>query len=261
MDMGLQDKVALVTGSATGLGRAISLALAAEGAKIVVADMDDAGAAKVVETIRAGGGQARAAHVDVRESAQVQAMVQQALEAFGRIDILVTNAGVVGPQGPWADLPEEGFDYVVGVDFRGVYLCCKYVVPHMIAQKSGKIINISSCAGNTGEQFNGVYSACKGAVWNMTHSLAAELGPHNINVNAVCPAAMDTDLMEKVYRERSAYFGIPPDDLRKKIKGSYLLPRDLTVKDAAAVTVFLASEQANMMTGQGVNITAGIEMH
>ncbi len=261
MDMGLQGKVAIVTGGAVGLGRAIALALAGEGAKIIVADIAQSKADKTAEQIAKTGAEAKAVRTDVTKSAEVQAMVDQTVKTFGRIDILVNNAGVVGPQGPWSDLPEESFDYVVGVDFKGVYLCNKYVVPQMIRQKSGKIIIISSCAGKTGEQFNGVYSACKGAVWNMTQSLAAELGPHGINVNAVCPAAMDTDLMEKVYRERSEFFGFKPDELRKKIKGSYLVPGDLTVQDAANVAVFLASDKTNMMTGQAVNITGGIEMH
>jgi NAD(P)-dependent dehydrogenase (short-subunit alcohol dehydrogenase family) len=131
----------------------------------------------------------------------------------------------------------------------------------MMAQKRGKIVNIASCAGKTGEEFNGVYSASKAAVVNMTQSMAFELGPHNINVNAVCPAAMDTDLMEKVYRERSEYFGFEPDDLRKRIKSSFRLPGDLTVEDAANVVVFLASDKTNMMTGQAINITGGIEVH
>ena len=261
MDMGLKSKVAIVTGGASGLGRAIALALAGEGADVVIADVDQAKAAKAARQIEEAGGRAMAIKTDVSSGADVQAMVEEAIEAFARIDILVNNAGVVGPQGPWADLTEEGYDYVVGIDFKGVFLCSKYVIPHMISQKGGKIINVASCAAKTGEQFNGLYSACKGAVWNLTQSLAAELGPHNINVNAVCPAAMDTGLMEKVYRERSEYFGFDPDELRKKIKGSYLLPRDLTVQDAANVVVFLASDKTNMMTGQAVNITGGIEMH
>jgi NAD(P)-dependent dehydrogenase (short-subunit alcohol dehydrogenase family) len=259
--MGLNDKVAIVTGAAKGLGRAIVLALAEEGAQVIVADIDEDGAREVVDRVEAMGGKGSAITTDVSNSESVQAMVDEAIEKHGRIDVLVTNAGVVGPQGPWGMLTEEGFDYVTGVDFRGVYLSAKAAIPHMMAQKSGKIIHIASCAGKTGEQFNGVYSACKGAVVNMTQSMAAELGPHGINVNAVCPAAMDTDLMEKVYRERSEHFGLKPDELRHRIKSSYLVPGDLTVTDAANVVVFLASDKTNMMTGQAVNITGGIEMH
>jgi NAD(P)-dependent dehydrogenase (short-subunit alcohol dehydrogenase family) len=261
MDMGLEGKIAVVTGSATGLGRAIALALADEGCHVTVADIKEEQAKQVAREVNARGPNALAITTDVTRGVAVRAMVDRTLGEFGQIDILVANAGVVGPQGPWADLTEEGFDHVVAVNFKGVFLSAKAIIPHMIAQRSGKIIIISSCAAKTGEEFNGVYSATKAAVRNMTQSLAFELGEHNINVNAVCPAAMDTDLMEKVYRERSEFFGIDPDDLRKRIKGSFRMPGDLTVQDAANVVVFLASKKANKMTGQAINITSGIETH
>lgn len=253
----LQDKVAIVTGGAMGLGQAIALALAKEGAKVAIADINQEVAQGTVQQ----GGLALAIKTDVSDSGQVTAMVAAVVDKLGKIDILVNNAGIVGPQGPWADLTEAGFDLVVGVDFKGVYLCSKAVIPHMIEQKKGKIINIASCAAKTGEEFNGLYSASKAAVQNMTQSMAAEVGRYNINVNAVCPAAMDTELMATVYRERSEYFGIEPAELRKQIKSSFRLPGDLTVADAANVVVFLASEKTNMMTGQAINITAGIEVH
>ena len=261
MEMGLKDKRAIVTGGAMGLGRAIALALAREGANIAIADIAEAETAKVVRELRAAGVEALAVRTDVTQSDQVRAMVAVVAEKFGGIDILINNAGIVGPQGPWVDLSEEGFDLVMSINFKGAFLCVKYVLPHMIAQKSGKIIMTSSCAGKTGEEYNGVYSVTKAAIWNMTHSLAKEVGTFGINVNAICPAAMDTELMETVYRERAEYFGIMPDELRKKIKGSYVVPGDLSVADAANVAVFLASDKTNMMTGQGVNITGGIEMH
>jgi len=259
--MRLKDKVAIVTGGARGLGRAIVLALAAEGVKVVVADINEDEAKQVAEQVQNNDGKALAVKTDVSNNNQVQAMVDEALKSFGRIDILVNNAGVVGLQGPWVNLTEEGFDFVSGVNFKGAFLCSKAVIPHMIAQKSGKIINVSSCAAKTGEENNGMYSATKAAVHNMTQSMAFELGSHNINVNAICPAAMDTDLMEKVYRERSQYFGLKPDELRKRVKSGFKLPRELTVEDTANLVIFLASDKASMMTGQGINITGGIEVH
>jgi NAD(P)-dependent dehydrogenase (short-subunit alcohol dehydrogenase family) len=261
MHMGLTDKSALVTGGAMGLGRAIALALANEGTNVAVADINEEAARRVADEVRAMGSNALAIKADVTKAGDDQFMVDRTREQLGGVDILVANAGVVGPQGPWADLSEEGFDFVVGVNFKGVFLSVRAVIPHMMAQRSGKIIIISSCAAKTGEEYNGVYSATKAAIRNMTQSLAFELGSHNINVNAVCPAAMDTELMEKVYRERSAFFGIAPDELRKKIKGSFRMPGDLTVQDAANVVVFLASDKTDHMTGQAVNITSGIETH
>ena len=261
MNTGLNDKVAIVTGAAKGVGRAIALKLAEEGVKVIVADIDEAESKAVVDRIRELGAEAIAVKTDVSNSDQVQAMTDAAIEKFGRIDILVNNAGIVGQQGPWSDLSEDSFDLVVGINFKGVFLCSKTVIPHMMTQKSGKIVHIASCAAKTGEEYNGVYSATKGAIRNMTQSMAAELGAYNINVNAVCPAAMDTDLMEKVYRERSQYFGIEADDLKNKIKSSFRLPSELTVDDAANLAVFLASDQARMITGQAVNVTGGIETH
>lgn len=255
------DKVAIVTGAARGLGRAIALALAAEGVRVVIADINEDAAKQVFEQIVKAGGEAMVIKTDVSKADQVQTMVKEALQKFARIDILVNNAGVGGPQGPWADLSEESFDFVIGMDLKSVYLCSKAVIPHMITQQSGKIINIASCAAKTGEEFNGIYSATKAAVHNMTQSMAFELAPHNINVNAVCPAAMDTDLMEKVYKERSKYFGLKPEELRRKIKSSFRLPGELTVEDVANLVVFLASDRAKMMTGQAVNITGCIEVH
>ena len=261
MDMGLTDKVAVVSGAALGVGRAIVLVLAAEGARVAIADIDANEAKRVADEVAQAGGKALSIRTDVSKSEQVKAMVEEVLQTFGRIDILVNNAGVVGPQCPWADLSEDGFDLVVGVNLKGTYLCSKAVTSHMIARKSGKIINIASCVAKTGEPFNGIYSATKAAIVNLTQSMAFELAPYNINVNAACPAAMETRLMEKVYRERSRYIGLTPEEFRKKIRASFPLPNELTVEDVADVVVFLASDRAKMMTGQAVNITGGLEIH
>ena len=261
MDMGLTDKVAIVTGAARGVGRAIAVGLAVEGVKVAIVDTDLEAAEPVAVQIETAGGRALAIRTDVTVSDQVDAMTDEVIERFGRIDVLVNNAGIVGPQGPWAELSEEGFDLVIGVNFKGPYLCSSSVVPHMMKRKSGKIINIASCAGKTGEQFNGVYSATKAAIINLTQSMALELAPYEINVNAVCPAAMGTDLMEKVYRERSQYFGITERELRKQISESIPLPNELRVEDVANLVVFLASDRAQMMTAQAVNVTGGLEVH
>ena len=261
MDMGLEGKVAIVTGAAQGVGEAIARGLASEGAYVAIVDVQLDKAKAVAADLQADGTKALAIRTDVADEAQVQAMVDQVIAEFGRVDVMVSNAGIVGPQGPWHELTVEGFEQVVGINFKGVFLCTRAVTPHMIAQGSGKIINMSSCAGKMGEEYNGLYSATKAAVWNLTQSMSAELGQYNINVNAVCPAAMNTGLMEKVYRERSEYFGYDPQELRQSIKDSFLLPGELEVEDTANVVVFLASDKTNMMTGQGVNITGGIERH
>ena len=258
----LENKAAIVTGGASTIGRAIALALAAEGARIAVADIKTAEARQVADQITKGGGDALVVETDVRDSAQVEAMVAEVLEAFGAIDILVNDAGILGPQGPWTELSEGGFDLMVSVNFKGVYLCSKAVAPHMIRQKSGKIVNIASDAAKSAEKFNGIYSATKAAVASLTHSLALELGPDNITVNSVCPGAIkDSEIMEDVYRERSKWFGISPDRLSKDFRALVPLPYEITREDIADMVVFLASDRARSVTGQSINVTGGGEVH
>ena len=261
MDTGLKGKVALVTGAGEGFGRASAIALGREGVTVGVGDINDKTVAATASAIQQDGATTAAFHMDVTQADQVTAAVEQMIESYGQLDILVANAGVVGPQGPWHDLTEDGFDRVCAINFKGVFLSAKAVIPHMIERGSGRIIIVSSCAGKTGEEYNGMYSATKAAIHNMTQSMSRELGQYNINVNAVCPAAMNTELMETVYRERSEYFSIDAESLRQRIRDGFKLPRALTVDDAAHVVVFLASDQTAMMTGQAVNITGGIEVH
>ena len=262
MDMELTGKAAIVTGGAATLGRQISLSFAAEGARVAIADIDEEQAGRVADQIAAGGGEAFAVKTDVSDEGQVQAMVGQVVRKFGTVDILVNNAGIVGYQGPWSELSPEGFDLVVGVNLKGVYLCSKAVSGHMTAQRSGRIVNIASIAGKTGEIFNGLYSATKSGVISLTQSLAFELAPHSITVNAVCPAALKgSEIMETAYLERSKWFGITPDELRKQWRDAIPLPYEVTVEDIANAVVFLASNKARNMTGEAVNVTGGIEVH
>jgi NAD(P)-dependent dehydrogenase (short-subunit alcohol dehydrogenase family) len=256
--MELEDTVAIVTGAGQGLGRAITLAFAAEGAIVAVADIDKANARNVAEGIRHNGGRAEGVGVDVTDSDQVQELVSRVVDEFGTIDILVNNAGIVGPQGPIADLLESGFDAVVGVNLKGVYLCSKAAIPQMISQQSGKIVHIASIAGKMGEPFNGIYSATKAAVISLTQSMALELAPHGINVNSICPAAMDTAIMDEVYKTRAKYFGLTPDEFRHQIETSFPLPRKLALEDTANLAVFLASGKSEMITGQSISVSGGL---
>lgn len=261
MNLGLKGKVAIVTGGAQGLGRGIALGLVAEGAHVAVVDIKEEEVKRVVAEIRQSGGKAIAIKTDATKTDQVKAMVDTVLHEFGRIDILMNNAGIVGPQCPWVDLDEKAFDFVTDVNFKGVYLCAKAVLPYMIAQKSGKIVNTASLASKTGEEFNGIYSATKAAVHSITQSLAREVAPSNITVNDVCPGAMPTDLMEKVYRERGKYFRLTEEQFRKRVRDAFLLPSAMTVEDVVNVFLFLVSDKANMMTGQSINICGATELH
>ncbi len=258
----LENKVAIVTGGASTIGKSVALALGSEGAKVAIADIKEPDALEVASHIKKNGSDAMVVKTDVRKSEQVSAMVSEVLETFGTVDILVNVAGILGPQGPWTELTEDGFDLMVSINFKGVYLCSKTVAPHMIKQKSGKIVNISSDAAKSAEKFNGMYSATKAAVANLTHSLALELGEDNITVNSVCPGAIkDSEIMEDVYRERSKWFGISPDQLRKDFRALVPLPYEITREDIADMVVFLVSEKAKSVTGQSINVTGGGEVH
>lgn len=261
MDTGLQGKVAIVTGGASGLGRATSRLLVAEGARVVLPDIKEVEARQFAQELTDAGAEALAVKCDVTNQEQVQTMVEEVIGTLGAVDVLVNNAGVAGPQGPWHKLKEADFDRVMDINFRSVYFCCKAVTPHMIERDGGKIINIASVAGKTGEDNNGIYCVTKTAVISLTQSMALEVGKYNINVNAVCPGMMDTDLMKGILVERSPFYGLTPEELHAQNQSNIPLTRMLTTEDVAHVVVFLASNKTDMMTGQAVNITAGIEVH
>ena len=198
--MKLEGKKAIVTGAAKGMGGAITTTLARAGADIVLTARDTPALEIVADEVRGYG---RAAHVvacDVIEEDQVKALIDTALAAFdGRIDILVNVAGVTGPiETPVQDIPVDDFTYVITANERGTFLPIKHVVPTMIAQKSGKIVNIGGTSGLRGYAMRTSYSASKWAVRGITRTVALELGPHNINVNAVCPGIVETPRMRKL---------------------------------------------------------------
>ncbi|MDH5690800.1 MAG: SDR family oxidoreductase, partial [Candidatus Bathyarchaeota archaeon] len=199
----LEGKVAIVTGGGRGIGKAIALAFAKEGADVVIAEYRPELAKETAKEVKALGREALAVKTDVRVSDEVEAMVNKTLEKFGKIDILVNNAGTAGTPEvvahaglPWL-IEEEHWDATFDVNVKGIYLCCKYVVPHMVERKSGKIINMASVAGKPfweGAPLTLHYCASKAAVINFTENLAVVLGEDGINVNDICPVYLWTDL-------------------------------------------------------------------
>jgi 3-oxoacyl-[acyl-carrier protein] reductase len=234
----LKDKVAIVTGAGQGIGRGIALAMAKEGAKVVVTDITDK-RFEVAKEIEALGSQALAVKCDVSNKSDVEGMVKEALNKFGRVDILVNNAGIY-PFKPFADMTEQDWDRVLNINLKGVFYCVKAVLPRMIEQRYGKIINLSSIAGSVvGFPSLVHYSSSKAAILGFTRSLALEVAPHGINVNAIAPGPIDTPGAKA-----------PSPEMAEQTKKMIPLGRMGLPQDIANLAVFLASDKSSFITGQ-----------
>lgn len=260
MELGLRGKTAIVTGGGNGIGRAICLEFAREGVGVLVADLDYESAQHVCEEISAIGAKCMPFRVDVSDRRSVTEMIETAIGRFGQVDILVNSAGII-TIADTVDLAEEEWDSVFAVNAKGVFLCCKAVLRHMIERRTGKIINIASQAGKTGFPHEAHYSASKGAVIVFTQALAREVAQYGINVNSVCPGSIETKLNQVVTEGTARLLGIPAEVKRRMTIEATPLRRKGTPEDVAGVVVFLASERASFMTGQAINITGGREFH
>jgi sorbitol-6-phosphate 2-dehydrogenase len=258
----LLDRIALVTGGAQGLGAAISLRLANEGAHVIVADLNETGAQETAQSIQSVTGRHTSAiGVDVTDEAQVERMVSRALELFGRLDILVANAGIV-ISGPVDEFDAARWRKVIDVNLVGYFLCAKHVVPVMKSQSSGVIVQINSKSGKKGSLKNSAYAASKFGGIGLTQSLALELAEHGVRVNAVCPGnLLDSPLWsDSLYAQYAARLGISEEEVRQRYVDQVPMKRGCTYEDVTNAVVFLASDQAGYMTGQAINVTGGQEM-
>lgn len=248
--MQLADKVAVITGAARGLGRAYAEALAAEGAAIVAADLNDC--SDTVAAVESAGGRAVSSTVNVSDAASCEGMASLAMDAFGRVDVLINNAALyAGLKGArFERLDEEQWDRVMQVNIKGTWLTSRAVVDHMRASGGGSIINIASLAAVFGLPYGLDYVASKAAVIGMTRGMARELGPDHIRVNAVAPSAVMTEGTEE-------FFGEKFEKAKAVIASNQLIPRNLETEDLTGTIVYLASDASRFVTGQTHMVDGG----
>jgi 3-oxoacyl-[acyl-carrier protein] reductase len=254
MDLKLKGKVAVVTGAGRGIGRSIALALAAEGANVVVADINEAGANETTAQVQAAGGQAVVVRVDVSRMDEVQRMAQATVAKWGRIDILVNNAAVF-KKNPFIKTTKEDWDKEIGVGLYGVLYCTRVVLEYMVKQGSGQIINIASAAGREGASNWPVYSAVKAGVIGLTKALAPDLARYGIRVNAVAPGLTETvGAAESIVAHGAPVESLRSvDRLRRNPMGRLGKPEEV-----ASVVLFLVSDCASFITGQTIGVDGGI---
>lgn len=244
-----ENKIVLVTGAGRGIGASIAKRFASEGAEVIVNySGNDEAAQKTVDEITATGGQAQKYKCSVNDSESVKVMIDEIIKEFGRIDILVNNAGIT-KDGLMLRMTDEDFDRVIDVNLKGTFNCTKYVSKYMLKQKSGKIINISSVVGLSGNAGQVNYSASKAGIIGITKSAAKELSSRGITVNAVAPGYVDTDMTK-----------VLSDNIRNEIHKNIPLQRMGNVEDISNCVAFLASEDASYITGQVISVDGGMHI-
>jgi len=249
--MKLEDKVAIITGAGSGIGRAIALAFANEGAVVVLADLNHDAVKETEKEIKESENKSITIKTDVTKGSDVDAMVTQTLEEFGRIDILVNNVGIPGSQEATVlhSTPEEEWDRVVAVNLKSVYLCSKRVIPEMIKQGAGKIINLSSAAGIVAFPGRAAYTATKGAVSLITKAMALDYSKYNINVNAICPGMVETPMTK---------WRLDNPELRKEVLNWIPMERIGVPDDITGAAVFLASSDSDYVSGHLLVVDGGM---
>ncbi len=243
----LTDQVALVTGAGNGIGRAIAVGFARAGADVAVAGRTPQTLAEVAGKIEAEGRRSLTCVVDMRDIPQVRAMVRQVVETFGRLDVLVNNAGLTN-RTPSLEVTEETWDAVMGTNLKGLFFCCQEAARHMVPRRRGKIINVASIFGLVGRPERAAYSASKAAAMQLTRTLAVEWAPHNIHVNAIAPGATRTPTREELFGD-PAYL--------QRLVAQYPLGRIADPEDIVGTALFLASTASDFITGQTIVVDGG----
>ncbi len=245
--MRLENKVAIITGGGSGFGKGIVEKFAHEGARIVIADIDESGGSAVAKTL---GDKGHFIKADVSSNADVKALIEETITHFGRLDIMVNNAGIGHLPQPLEEITEDQFDRLCAVNVKSVFLAARYVVPYFKAQKQGVFLNVASTAGVSPRPNLTWYNMTKGALITATRSMAVELAPHGIRVNALNPVAGDTPLLK-------TFMGEDTPEMRAKFLSTIPIGRFSTPRDMGNAACFLCSEEADMITGVAMEVDGG----
>lgn len=257
----LTGRTAIVTGAGRGIGRAIALALAAEGAAVALAGRGVPALEETAGAIQDKGGRALVAPADVTVVAELERTAEATREAFGAVDVLVANSGVAGPSAPLWEIDQADWDATMAVNVTGVFLSCRAVLPSMIARGSGSIVVVGSMTGKRPLVNRTPYAASKTAVIGLVRTLAAEVGEHGVRVNLVSPGAVEGERIEWVIRAQAEARGVSPEQARAALTSSSPMGRLVTAEEVAATVAFLASDAAAAITGEDVNVSAGTVMY
>ncbi len=250
--MRLANKAAIITGAGSGLGRASAILFAKEGAKVVVADINDAGGEEAVAAIRSSGGEAIFVHTDVSKASDAKNLIKTTKDKFGKIDIILNSAGVPQRPTPVENLDESLWDRIYAVNVKSMFLMTKYAFPVMKEAGSGVVINLASISGLRPRPGSSAYASSKAAVINLTRILALEGAPSKIRVNAINPVAADTPMLPGLLTE-----GVDMNEAKKALIDTVPLGRLATPQDVAYAALYLASDESSMLTGTCINVDGG----
>lgn len=257
----LRGSTVLVTGAGRGIGRAIAVRCAEEGADVALAGRSVPELEQVAEQVRSAGARALVAPADVQDDSSITTAVRRVESELGEVDVLVANSGVAGPTAPLWEVDVAAWDQTQAVNVRGVFLSCRAVLPAMVRRRSGGIVVIGSMSGKRPLANRTAYTASKTALIGLVRSLALDSGPYGVRVNLVSPGPVAGPRLDRVLEEQSRATGRGSDDLRGEFAEQSPLHRLVEPEDVAAAVVFLASDDAQSVTGEDLNVSAGITMH